>query len=69
MTVTDRTENDEVIRATKTDSKGHFRLPTERGTVYRLRFEHPLWNPLELRLKLDKRAPQRGITVRPEIGG
>jgi hypothetical protein len=45
MTVTDRTENDEVIRATKTDSKGHFRLSTERGkTVYRLRFEHPLWN-------------------------
>jgi len=70
MTVADRTENDEIIRATKTDSKGHFRLPTERWkTVYRLRIEHPLWNPLERGLKLDKRAPQRGITTRPEIDG
>ena len=71
MTVTDRTENCvAVLRSTKTDSKGHFHFPTQRGkTVYCLRFEHPLWNPLQLTLKLDKHAPERGITARPHIGG
>jgi len=71
MTVTDRTENGAaVLRTTKTDSKGHFHLPTQRGkTVYCLRFDHPLWNPLQLTLKLDKHAPERGITAKPHIGG
>jgi len=71
MTVTDRTENGfAVLRTTKTDSKGHFHFPSQRGkTVYCLRFDDPLWNPLQLTLKLDKHAPQRGITARPQIGG
>jgi CO dehydrogenase/acetyl-CoA synthase gamma subunit (corrinoid Fe-S protein) len=71
MTVTDRTENGvAVLRTTKTDSKGHFHFPSQRGkTVYCLRFDHLLWNPLQLTLKLDKHAPQRGITAKPEIGG
>ena len=71
MTVTDRTEDaTAVLRSTKTDAKGHFRFSIQRGkTVYCLRFDHPLWNPLQIRLKLDKHAPQRGITAKPEIGG
>jgi hypothetical protein len=71
MTVTDRTENGvAVLRITKTDSKGHFHFPSQHGkTAYCLRFEHPLWNPLQLTLKVDKHAPQRGITAKPEIGG
>jgi hypothetical protein len=28
-----------------------------------------LWNPLQLTLKVDQHAPQRGITAKPEIGG
>jgi hypothetical protein len=71
MTVTDRTGNGEaVLRTTKTDDKGHFHFPAQRGkNSYCLRFDHPLWNPLQLTLKLDKHAPQRGITAKPEIGG
>jgi CO dehydrogenase/acetyl-CoA synthase gamma subunit (corrinoid Fe-S protein) len=71
MTVTDRTESGvAVLRSTKTDSKGHFHFPTQHGkTVYCLRFDHPLWNPLQITVKLDKHAPQRGITAKPEIGG
>jgi hypothetical protein len=70
-TVTDRTENGvDVLRSTKTDTKGHFEFSAQRGkNSYCLRFDHPLWNPLQLTLKLDKHAPQRGITARPEIGG
>src|SRR5216684_7024147 len=62
ITVTDRTENGvAVLRSTKTDSKGHFHFPTQRGkSVYYLRFDHPWWNPLQLTLKLDKHAPERG---------
>ena len=71
MTVTDRTDGwAAVLRSTTTDSKGHFRFSQQRGkSVYNLRFEHPLFNPLQLRLKLDKKAPQRGIIARPRIGG
>jgi Carboxypeptidase regulatory-like domain len=71
VTVTDRSEEwIAVLRFTKTDSRGHFRFSRQRGkSVYYLRFDHPLFNPLELRLKLDKRAPQRAIAARPEIGG
>jgi hypothetical protein len=71
MTVTDRAENGvDVLRSTKTDAKGHFHFPSQRGkNVYCLRFDDPLWNPLQLTLKLDKHAPQRGITARPHIGG
>jgi hypothetical protein len=71
MTVTDRTDGwVAVLRSTTTDSKGHFRFSQQRGkSVYYLGFDHPLFNPLELRLKLDKNAPQRAITARPEIGG
>lgn len=71
MTVTDRTEKGEaVLRSTKTDGRGHFHFPTQRGkTVYCLRFDHPLWNPLQLTVKVDKHAPHRGITAKPEIGG
>ena len=71
VVVTDRTENcAAVLRTTRTDIKGHFHFPTQRGkTVYCLRFDHPLWNPLQLTIKLDKHAPHRGITAKPEIGG
>jgi len=71
MTVTDRTQDGvAVLRSTKTDRGGHFHFPTQRGkTVYCLRFDHPLWNPLQLTVKLDKHAPDRGITAKPEIGG
>lgn len=71
MTVTDRTEEwAAVLRSTTTDSKGHFRFsrqPDKR--VYYLRFDSPLFNPLQLKLKLDNKAPQRAITARPHIGG
>ena len=71
MTVTDRTEEwVAVLRSTTTDSKGHFRFSSQRGkSVYYLRFDNALFNPLQIRLKLDKNAPQRAITARPEIGG
>jgi hypothetical protein len=71
VTVTDRTENGvDVLRSTKTDSNGHFHFSTQHGkTVYCLRFDQPLWNPLQLTLKLDKHGPERGITARPHIGG
>ncbi len=71
MTVTDRTEDGvTVLRTTKTDIKGHFHFESQRGKKkYCLRFDHPLFNPLQLTLKLDKHAAQRGITARPQIGG
>jgi protocatechuate 3,4-dioxygenase beta subunit len=71
MTVTDRADNcAAILRSTRTDAKGRFRFSTQPGkTVYCLRFDHPLWNPLQLKLRLDKDAPNRGITARPEIGG
>jgi hypothetical protein len=71
MTVTDRTEEwAAVLRTTTTDSDGHFRLSSQRGKcIYYLRFDNALFNPLELRLKLDKKAPQRAITAKPHIGG
>lgn len=71
MAVTDRTEGwVAVLRSTTTDSKGHFRFSQERGKiVYYLRFDHPGFNPLQLKLKLDASAPQRAITARPKIGG
>jgi len=71
MEVTERTpDGTTVLRSTKTDRKGHFHFSKQRGkTMYCLRFDHPLWNPLQLTLKLDKRAPQRGITAKPQIGG
>lgn len=71
VTVTDRTEEwAAVLRTTTTDSNGQFRFSSQRGkSVYYLRFDNALFNPLELRLKLDKKAPQRAITARPQIGG
>jgi hypothetical protein len=59
-----------VLRTTKADAKGHFSLPRQQGkTLYYLRFEAPAFNPLGLKLQLDKNSPQRGIVARPEIGG
>lgn len=71
MTVTDRTEDGAVVlRSTKTDSKGHFAFAPQRGkTFYCLRFDHPAFNPLQITVKLDKKATQRGIIARPHIGG
>ncbi len=58
------------LRSTTTDSKGQFRFTRQRGkSVYYLSFEHPMFNPLRLKLKLDKKAPTRGITATPHIGG
>jgi len=70
-TVTDCTEEwAAVLRTSTTDSNGQFRFSSQRGkSVYYLRFDNALFNPLELRLKLDKKAPQRAITARPQIGG
>jgi hypothetical protein len=71
MTVTDRTDEwVAVLRSTTTDSKGRFRFSKQSGkSTYYLRFDSPAFNPLQLRLKLDKNASQRAITARPEIGG
>jgi hypothetical protein len=71
MTMTDRTDDGvAVLRSTKSDAKGRFHFSTQRGKkIYCLRFDHPLWNPLQVKLKLDKHAPHCGITARPEIGG
>lgn len=71
MTVKDCTEGwVAVLRSTKTDSQGHFRFSRQPGkSDYYLRFDHASFNPLELRLKLDKHATQRAITARPHIGG
>ena len=71
MTVTDRTEEwVAALRSTTTDSSGRFHFSPQRGkSVYYLRFDNALFNPLQLRLKLDKQAPQREITARPHIGG
>jgi hypothetical protein len=71
MVVTERTPDwVTVLRSTTTDSKGHFRFSRQRGkTVYYLYFYHPSFNELALKLKLDKNAPQRGITAKPHIGG
>jgi hypothetical protein len=58
------------LRSTTTDTKGHFRFSEEPGkTLYYLRFDHPSFNPLGLKLKLDKKASQRAITVKAPIGG
>ena len=69
--VTDRTENGlTVLRSTTTDGKGHFKFSAQRGkTIYCLRFDHPFLNPLQVRLRLDKKASLRGITAKPQIGG
>ena len=71
MTVTDRTENwDSILRSTVTDSKGRFHFSRQKGkSVYYLYFYHPLFNELELKLKIDKKAPHHGIVARPYIGG
>jgi hypothetical protein len=71
MIVTDRTEDGvTVLRTARTDVKGHFHFPSERGkSAYCLRFDHPWFNPLQLTLKVSKHAPQRGITVKAPIGG
>ena len=71
LTVTDRTQGwVAVLRSTKTDRNGHFRFSKQPGkSVYYLRFDHALFNPLELKLKLDNRSSERAITARPEIGG
>lgn len=71
MIVTDRTENGvAILRTTKTDDKGRFHFSSQhRKTAYCLRFDHDAWNPLQLTLKLDKHAPERGIIARPQIGG
>lgn len=71
MTVSDNTSDwKTILRSTRTDSKGRFHFSRQSGkTIYYLRFDHQLFNPLELKLKLDKNTPQRGITVRPHIGG
>jgi hypothetical protein len=71
MTVNDRAEDwGTVLRSTTTDSERRFGFPSLPGkTIYHLSVEHPLFNPLWLKLKLDKHAPDRGITVKAPIGG
>ena len=71
MTVTDRTENwGAILRSTVTDSKGRFRFPRQKGkSIYFLYSYHPSFNELELKLKVDKKAPQHGIIAKPYIGG
>jgi len=71
MTVSDCTEKwAATLRTTTTDSKGRFHFSSQHGrNLYYLRFDSLLFNPLELKLQLDKNASQRGITVKPPIGG
>jgi hypothetical protein len=71
MTVTDRTESwDAILRSTVTDGKGRFHFSRQKGkNIYYLYFHHPLFNELELKLKIDKKVPQHGIIARPYIGG
>ena len=71
MTVTDRSEEwGAVLRSTTTNKKGRFRFsPQPSKTLYYLRFDHALFNPLQLKLKLDKKAENRAITVKAPIGG
>ena len=59
-----------VLRTTTTGSEGRFHLSRRAGRgVYFLRFDHPAFNPLGLKLKIDKNTAQRGIVARPNIGG
>jgi hypothetical protein len=62
VTVSDRTDQWEaVLRTAKTDRQGRFHFSREhKKVVYYLHFEHPMFNPLELKLKLNKKALQRG---------
>jgi hypothetical protein len=71
MTVTDRSEEwGTLLRSTTTDKRGQFRFsPQPNKTVYYLRFDHALFNPLQLKLKLDKKTRNRAITVKAPIGG
>jgi hypothetical protein len=71
LTVTDLRENwGKVIRTTKTDGQGRFHFSAQSGkALYWLRFDHPEFNPLELKLKLNSKAPHLGITAKPHIGG
>lgn len=71
MTVTDLSDDwGEVLRSTKKDKRGHFRFSAESSkTLYYLRFEHALFNPLQLKLKLHKKAKNSAITVKAPIGG
>jgi hypothetical protein len=70
VTVTDRANDGSVLRSTTTDAQGYFKFRARAGkTLYCLRFDHPSFNPLQLRLKLDKHAPHKAIVARPEIGG
>ena len=71
MTVTDRSDDwGAVLRSTTTDKRGHFRFSAESSkTLYYLRFDHALFNPLQLKLKLDKKAKNSAITVAAPIGG
>ena len=39
----------------------------ERFIALLPRLNHPLWNPLQMRPKLDTHAPQKGITAKPEL--
>jgi hypothetical protein len=59
-----------VLRSTRTDEQGRFHFSRKLGkSMYYLRFDDPLWNPLGLKLKVDEHAPQRGIVAKPQIGG
>jgi len=71
MTVSDYSEGWAiVVRTTKTDDKGHFRFSEQRGkNIYYLQFDSPSYNPLRIKLKLDKNSPHRAVTVNAPIGG
>lgn len=59
-----------VLRTTKADAEGHFSLPRQSGkSLYYLRFDTPAFNPLGLKLQLDRNSPHRGIVAQPEVGG
>ena len=34
-----------------------------------MRFDHPMYNPLGLKLMIDRNAYQRGIVAQPHTGG
>jgi hypothetical protein len=71
MTVSDCSEEwRAVLRSTTTDKRGYFRFsPKSNKTIYYLRFDHTAFNPLQLKLVLERKARNRAITVTAPIGG
>jgi hypothetical protein len=72
MTVTDRTQKvSQSFVPQRPMPKAYFRFSTQGGKgVYCIRFDHLLWNLLQVTVRLDKHAHQHGITAKDmAVGG